>query len=270
MDTYSYQFVSKFSIHGIVPNYANWLVRSVCAVGCVMALPVVAEVREIVCYSDVFSPYLIHKGYDIKVIDDDTIAEAGRRAGIKVRFQRLPWVRLERDIALGERSEIECAFAYTLTDARRVYMDFTNVPVKLTELSIFARSGTFPSFKGIEDLKGKTVGIRRGFKMPAAMQAMVDSGVIQMEEVNRDPQNFEKLARGRLHAVLSNREVGNEVLEQMGTTDIVALLPSVQTTPTYMVFNKAKGLSSLIPLFDKGFKSMVADGTYRKIRARYL
>jgi polar amino acid transport system substrate-binding protein len=270
MDTHSYQFVSKCSIRDMVGTFANRLVRSVCAVGCMVALPAVGQVREIVCYSDVFSPYVIQEGDDIRGIDVDAIAEAGRRVGIKVRFQLLPWVRLERDIALGERSDVECAFAYTLTDARKAYMDFTTVPVKLTELSIFARTGTFPSFKGIEDLKGKTVGIRRGFKLPAAMQAMVENGVIQMEEVNRDPQNFEKLARGRLHAVLSNREVGNEVLEQMASTDIVALLPSVQTTPTYMVFNKAKGLSALIPLFDKGFKSMVADGTYRKIRARYL
>ena len=249
---------------------ANWLARSVGAMVCLMTLPVVGQVREIVCYSDVFSPYVIQDGDDIRGIDVDTIAEAGRRGGIKVRFQLLPWVRLERDIALGESSDIECAFAYTLTDARRAYMDFTTVPVKLTELSIFARNGTFPLFKGIEDLKGKTVGIRRGFKLPAAMQAMVDSGVIHMEEVNRDPQNFEKLARGRIHAILSNREVGNEVLEQMASTDIVALSPSIQTTPTYMVFNKAKGLHALIPVFDKGFKSMVADGTYRKIRARYL
>lgn len=28
--------------------------------------------------------------------------------------------------------------------------------------------------------------------------------------------------------------------------------------------------SDLIPLFDKGFKAIVADETYRKIRARYL
>lgn len=252
----------------VTPSFG--LARFVCLLGCMLALPVVGQVREIVCYSDVFSPYVIQEGDGIRGIDVDAIAEAGRRVGIKVRFQLLPWVRLEREIALGERSDVECAFAYTLTDARKAYMDFTTVPVKLTELSIFARTGTFPAFKGVEDLRGKTVGIRRGFKLPAEMQAMVDSGVIQMEEVNRDSQNFEKLARGRLHAVLSNREVGNEVLERIASTDIVALLPSVQITPTYMVFNKAKGLNALIPLFDKGLKSMVADGTYRKIRARYL
>lgn len=239
------------------------------ALACALSFSAFAETRSITCYSDVFAPYVVQDHGEIKGIDVDMIAEAGRRAGIKVTFRLLPWVRLERELALGSRSEVECGFAYTLTEARKEYMDFTTVPIKLTELSIFARQGSFDEFKGVEDLKGKRIGVRRGFKMPSAMKAMVDQGHIQLEEVDLDKQNFEKLVRGRLHAVLSNRDVGYEMLEQIGTTDIVALSPSVQVTPTYLVFNRVKGLSPLIPLFDKGFKSIVADGTYRKIRAKY-
>ena len=136
IDACSYQFVSKSSVHTLMSITANWLARSVCAMGCLMTLPTVAQVREIVCYSDAFSPYVIQEGDAIRGIDVDAIAKAGRRVGIKVRFQLLPWVRLERDIALGERSDVECAFTYTLTDARKAYMDFTTVPVKLTELSL--------------------------------------------------------------------------------------------------------------------------------------
>lgn len=248
----------------------NLLVGAVGVITLLGTLPAWAATRTITCYSDVFAPFVTLEGSEIRGIDVDAIAEAGRRVGIKVNFQILPWVRLERDIAMGATSEVECAFAYTVTDQRKTYMDFTNVPVKLTELSIFARRGSFDNFRGLEDLKGKTVGIRRGFKMPAPMQTMLDQGNIRLEEVNTDLQNFEKLARDRIQAILSNREVGHETLELMGPTDIVALAPSVQVTPTYLVFNKAKGLTDLVPLFDKGFKAIVADGTYRKIRARYL
>lgn len=229
-----------------------------------------AQVREITCYSDVFDPYVTQVGPDIRGIDVDAITEAGRRAGITVHIKLLPWVRLERQIAQGADSEIDCAFAYTLTDIRKTYMDFTTVPVKLTELSIFAKRGRLPNFKGVDDLKGKSVGIRRGFKLPAPMQALVDQGDLRIEQINGDLQNFEKLERDRIDAILSNREVGMEALEALGFSSIVAYTPSLQTTPTYMVFNKAKNLSALIPLFDKGFKSIVADGTYRKIRASYV
>nr|WP_315490208.1 transporter substrate-binding domain-containing protein [uncultured Rhodoferax sp.] len=248
----------------------NRLICTVATVLCLIANTSWAATRTITCYSDVFAPFVTLEGSDIRGIDVDAIAEAGRRVGIKVNFQILPWVRLERDISLGASSEVECAFAYTMTDQRKAYMEFTTVPVKLTELSIFARRGSFENFRGLEDLKGKTVGIRRGFKMPPVMQTMLDQGNIRLEEVNTDLQNFEKLSRDRIQAILSNREVGLETLEVLGNTDIVALAPSVQVTPTYLVFNKAKGLADLVPLFDKGFKAIVADGTYRKIRARYL
>lgn len=250
------------------PKRLTTLCSGLLLLGC--SWPSGAQVRDITCYSDVFDPYVVLDGEKIRGIDVDAIAEAGRRVGIAVHFRLLPWVRLERQIAQGADSEVDCAFAYTLTDIRKTYMDFTTVPVKLTELSIFAKQGGLGNFKGVDDLRGKTVGIRRGFKLPAFMQTLVDRGDIRIEQINGDLQNFEKLERGRIDAILSNREVGMEALEALRLTGIVAHTPSLQTTPTYLVFNKAKNLSALIPLFDKGFKSMVADGTYRKIRARYV
>lgn len=229
-----------------------------------------AQVRQITCFSDVFAPFVTQDGAEIRGIDVDAVAEAGRRVGIEVRFKVLPWVRLERQIELGAKSDVDCAFAYTLTAARKTHMDFTTVPLKLTELIIFAKRGRFDNFKGIEDLRGKSIGIRRGFKVPAALQVLVNRGDVVLEEINGDLPNFKKLERDRLDAILSNREVGLQALEGLGVTDIIALSPSVQTTPTYLVLNKGKNLLELVSLFDKGFKSILADGTYRIIRDRYL
>ncbi|OYU44239.1 MAG: hypothetical protein CFE44_14010 [Burkholderiales bacterium PBB4] len=234
-----------------------------------LAVPAWGQTKELVCYSDAFAPYVIVEGSHIRGIDVDTIAEAGKRVGIKVSFKTLPWVRLEREIALGAASPVECAFAYTLTTAREAYMDFTTAPLKLTELVLFTRRGAFETFHNFEMLKGKSIGIRRGFKVPAALATLVGQGSIKLEEVNDDLQNFEKLKRGRLDAVLSNHEVGNETIRQMKTADLVALSPPVQVTPTYLVFNKAKDLKALVPLFNKGLKSVMDDGTHKKIQARY-
>lgn len=229
-----------------------------------------AQVRELTCYSDIFAPYVVQEGDAIRGIDVDAVREAGRRAGIAVQFKLLPWVRLEREIAAGANSEVACAFAYTLTDARKAYMDFTTVPLKLTELVLFVQKGALESFRGFEDLKGKRVGIRRGFKMPAPMQTLVSQGEIELEEINQDDANFEKLARGRLFAILSNRDVGQDSLERIGQHNVVVLSPAVQVTPTYLVFNKAKALADLVPRFDKGLRSMATDGSYRSIRLRYV
>lgn len=234
-----------------------------------IALPGWGQVKEVVCYSDVFAPYVTTEGSTVRGIDVDTIAEAGRRVGIKVQFKLLPRLRLERELALGADSPVECAFAYTLTKPREAYMDFTTVPVKLTELVLFAHRDSFDAFHGFEAFKGKRIGIRRGFKIPPALATLVDQGSIKLQEVNADLQNFEKLKLGRLDAVLSNHEVGDETLRQMGATGLVALSPAVLVTPTYLVFNRAKNQTALIPLFDRGLKSAMDDGTYKKIKARY-
>lgn len=234
-----------------------------------------AQTTSVTCYSDVFAPYVVQDGDDadsekVSGIDTDAILEAGKRVGIRVDFRILPWVRLEKEIEKGIHSQVDCAFAYTLTNARKLTMDFTTVPIKLSVLSIYSRKDAFPNFNGLEDFKGKTLGIRRGFKFPPALQAMVGKGEINIEEVDQDPQNFQKLVRGRIDGVLSNQDVAMAVLKQTSIDGIVELSPPVQTIATYLVFNKAKNLSALVPRFDKGIAEINADGSYRRIKAKYL
>ncbi len=230
-----------------------------------------AQATEVTCYSDVFAPYVVQEGSNVSGIDTDAIAEAGKRVGVKVTFKILPWVRLEKEIERGAESNVDCAFAYTQTDARKGFMVFTTAPIKQSILSIYARKDVFANYKGIADIKGKTLGIRRGFKLPPELQAMVDKHEVTIEEVNQDDQNFQKLSKSRLDGVLSNQDVAATALKQPGMEGIVALSPPVQTIATYVVFNKAKkNLAALAPLFDKGIAEINADGTYKKIRGKYL
>ena len=230
-----------------------------------------AQATEITCYSDVFAPYVVQNGSTISGIDTDAIAEAGRRVGVKVTFKTLPWVRLEKEIEKGANSTVDCAFAYTLTEARQAYMVFTTTAIKQSVLSIYARKDSFPNYKGLADIKGKTLGIRRGFKLPPDLQTMVDKHEITIDEINQDDQNFQKLSKGRVDAILSNQDVAATALRQTGMENIVALNPPILSIATFVVFNKAKNnLAPLVPMFDKGIAEINADGTYKKIRAKYL
>ncbi len=68
-----------------VPTLGTRLLRVVaCATAALLASPSWADGRTITCYSDVFAPYVTLEGSDIRGIDVDAIAEAGRRVGIKV------------------------------------------------------------------------------------------------------------------------------------------------------------------------------------------
>ena len=249
-----------------------------CTAALALLLPRTAAAQvgtELTCYSDVFAPYVVQEGGGtdgdkISGIDTDAIAEAGKRVGIHIVFKVLPWVRLEKEIEKGMHSAVDCAFAYTLTDARKHTMDFTTVPIKLSVLSIYARKDAFPLYKGLDDFKGKTLGIRRGFKLPAALQTMVAKGELSIDEVDLDPQNFQKLRHGRIDGVLSNQDVASTLLKQTADGGVVELSPPVQTIATYVVLNKAKNLSALLPRLDKGIADINADGSYKRIKAKYL
>ena len=225
--------------------------------------------RDITCYSDVFEPYVVNTGDAIRGIDVDAVTEAARRVGLTVHVKLLPWARLENEIQRGEAGSVDCAFAYTHMDARNAYMDYTTVPLKVSVVQFFARADRFPHYKGIADLIGATLGVRRGFKLPASLQDMVAHGLLQVEEVDREESNFQKLAKGRIDVALSNQDAGMALVRKPDMRGIVPLSPPLLTIPTYLVFTKAKHLRALVPLIDKGLREIQQDGTYKKIRGRY-
>lgn len=234
------------------------------AAGCVQALPV----REITCYSTFFPPWVLQNGLTISGMDVDVVAEAGRRAGVAVKFQLLPWVRLENELRRGAASDVECAFAYSSNEARKQYMDFMQVPVKVTMYTLFAKRGRFGA--DLAELKGKTIGLRRGFIVPGTFEEMRKHQELTVQETDSDASNFRKLALDRIDGIITNAEVGKNMIAQLQLEDVVALEPPIVQTPTFLVFNKGKNLTQLAAAFDKALLEMQADGSVNQIRAKYL
>lgn len=244
---------------------ANSLGRMLLAAG-VLAGSV--QAREITCYSTQFPPYVIENGSHISGVDVDIVKEAGRRAGVDVTFRLLPWVRLENEIRHGAASMVECAFAYTSNESRKTYMDFMQVPLKVTMYTLFAKRGRLAG--GMAELKGKTIGLRRGFIVPGAFEEMRKRQEVVVEETDSDISNFRKLTLERIDGIITNADVGRAVLAGMGASEIVAVEPAIVQTPTFLVFNKAKNLSSLAVAFDKALLEMQNDGSVNQIRLKYL
>lgn len=224
--------------------------------------------REITCYSTQFPPYVVENGDHIDGIDVDIVREAGRRAGVEVHFRLLPWVRLENEIRRGSASAVECAFAYTSNESRKTYMDFMQVPLKVTMYTLFAKRGRFTG--DLPELKGKTIGLRRGFIVPGTFEAMRKRQEVVIEETDSDISNFRKLALERIDGIITNADVGRAVLAGMASTEIVAVEPAIVQVPTFLVFNKASHLSALAAALDKALLEMQNDGSVNQIRLKYL
>ncbi len=230
---------------------------------------VLAAPKDITCYSDAFPPYVTNEGGKVGGIDVDTIAEISKRVGVSVHVKLLPWVRLEEEIKKGASSDIECAFAYGRTPAREAYMDFMSVPLHVTAYTLFMRNDAKSGYKSLTDMKGKTIALRRGFKAPPAFEEEVKKGDFRVNEVDKDEQALQMLANGRVDAVLTNQDVGSYMAKQLNLNGVGAVDSPVSTTPTFLIFTKAKGLAATAADFDKALKAIQQDGSYKKFVSKY-
>lgn len=223
---------------------------------------------RLICYNDVLEPYFMRDGDRYIGLNADIMAEAAKRAGVDLEFREMPWKRLEEEIKRGKESTVDCAFAFSRTPARESYMDYTSTVMQRTEYVLFVRNDS--RYRTLDDLAGKTIGIHRGFRLPDAVRDGTASGRFTLEENANDRANFLKLGAGRIDAVLINHDVGEYLLGQMGMQGVHALAPPLAYLENYLVFTKGKGLAFYIPLFDKSLAAMQQDGTYARLRKRYI
>lgn len=228
--------------------------------------------KSISVTSTVYPPFVINDNGVLKGIDFDIAKEAGRRLGIEMHLQLMPWGRIGKHLKMAN-SPLQSVVSFFRTTHRSSYMDFTDVPVHTTKYTLFVRiqdNVVFNTLADLNNFKGYTIGVNRSFKTTDEFKQAQLAGVFKTEAVKNDRQNFRKLMAGRINAVLTNYHVGSYTINSLNlSNDIKALPYPLSNTPAYMVFAKSAKLAFLIPKFNDVLKAMQQDGTYKKIYEKY-
>lgn len=232
-----------------------------------MAQAAVSEPKTLTCYSTVYQPYVMETGGEVIGIDADVVREIGRRLGREIRVRLEPWRRLEQALKAGNR---DCVFSYFHTEEREQYALFTAVPMHITQYTLFYDPERFPTAHGLNDFFGQAIGVNRGFKTTPVFQQARANADIQVVEVNEDSQSLKMVELGRIDAVLTNYDVGQYLIRVLGLSHLQALEQPLTTTPTYLVLRRSPELEPLIERFNWALFQILKDGTYARIRARYL
>ena len=222
--------------------------------------------RSLTCLSAAYPPYVIDDD-GLTGIDVDVVREAGRRLGLDIKIRLEPWKRLEEALSAGLR---DCVFSYFKTDPRKAYAMYTSVPLHITQYTLFVRTDQTPQTRTLQDLFGKTIAVNRGFQTTPEFESARRQGQIKVIEVGRDEQSMRMLALGRVHAVLTNADVGQHVIRKLGLDDIEPLMPPMSITPAYLVLRKAPEFAPLRDQFNWSLFEILKDGTYERIRERYI
>jgi polar amino acid transport system substrate-binding protein len=222
-----------------------------------------AKAAEIVAVDQANPPFMYESGGKLHGIYPALIRETFRRMGEDVQLSALPWRR-----ALSEADAGACGIAAIYkTSERLVKFDFSD---KLFDevIEVYVAKGKGFALDGTKGLNGRLVGVLRGWSYGDEFDMAVKAGRIKVEEASGDRQNFEKLAAGRLDAVLANRESAEIAIAADGLNDKVETLTSpLISTSAYLAFAKSAKKAAVIARFNTALAAMHADGSFERIIA---
>ena len=126
-------------------------------------------------------------------------------------------------------------------------------------------------FKGIDSLKGMTIGVIRGWSYGDDFDNAVKSGAIKTEATTDDAQSIAKLAMGRLDGVVAVRQSGDSIIARQSLEGkVAAVAPPLSVNATFVAFNKTAEKLDVVQKFNAALAAMHQDGTYDRLVSSLL
>ena len=193
--------------------------------------------------------------------------EAFAYMNIDVKYTFLPWARV---FIRGSRDEGDLILAYSKSKKRELHFSYGPSLYK-GSYHFFYNINEPIHWNKLSDLDDKLIGTPRGYSgMGRKFLRAEESGKLNVLRLNHDFQVFNLLAKGRIQATPSDKNVGNyykNFLLPKEDGDLIAMHPkAVKHTVYHIVGPKRKaGTQRLLELFRKGLKILKASGRYQKI-----
>ena len=193
----------------------------------------------------------------------DLTKQTGARAGLDITLSVQPPLRTVKGFGEGKLDCFFPALDVMLPPGLKV-LKSENIYIKKDY--VFTRKGT-PLLKTLEDLKGKKVGITRGYPY---VRDVTESTTFTVEFTNSDENNAKKLIAGRIDAFVVEEKSGLQAFKKMG------VLTSIQYDKTrplseqdvYFAFHDDMKGRDLENKFSAAMRAMKTDGTFSDIMAQ--
>ena len=164
--------------------------------------------------------------------------------GFKLTF--VPW---KRALLMAESGKVDGIFGLRKTEERQRWLIYPEEPLMNVVTVIFKRADDPFEYNGIQSLKGKKVGITKGYTYGSNFD---NSTLFEKEQVSSIRHNFLKLLAGRIDLVAGYRAVGIHTVHNMNLQERIAICSnSVYTTALYIGFTKVPGYGKISHKFSQ-------------------
>ncbi|MDM8552406.1 transporter substrate-binding domain-containing protein [Desulfobacterales bacterium HSG2] len=196
----------------------------------------------------------------------EIVHEICNRLGLTAEIQVLPW---KRAMMYVEKGQAHAIFAARQNKERSAFLYYPSEPIGFERSVILARKGSGIKVHSLDDLKGKTVGVVRGYAYTPEFDSYQG---IKRKDCNDDKQMVMMLAKGRFPLAIGADEVTVKYFcKQIGfEAETVYVLTEA---PGYLAFSKKaagpKG-KSLAEKFSRTLRQLREEGVIQKIESKYF
>jgi peptidoglycan lytic transglycosylase F len=194
----------------------------------------------------------------------DLAKEFSRYLGVKLKVLTPPWEGLIEELKKGKGNFI--AASMTITSSRQEEVEFSDGYFRIQQKAIIHKN--HPRIEKLEDLKGKTIHVRRGTTYAERLAELKDDGL------NINIKLYEGVPTEEFIMMVAQKEIGVTVadsnialLNRRYYPDVVISLPIEE--PQSLGWAVNKGEDSLRKKINEFFKKIKKDGTFEKIFEKY-
>lgn len=242
------------------------LVAVLLAVVLLPALPAAVTAEKLVFVTSAQEPYIIFENGKLSGSDVDIVREVCSRLGFEPEIQILPW---KRALANVEEGKADAVFTPRHTEERAKFMYYTSEPLRIEKTVIVAKKGSGIKINGLDDLKGKVVGVVRGYTYDPVFDSY--QGLERTDFSKDDRQLVEKFANSRIPLAAATDEGSVKYLCRQAGTEAETVYVLNQT-PSYIGFARTLGDKgkTLSEKFSQALRQLKEEGVIQKIESRYF
>lgn len=202
-------------------------------------------------------------------IDIDIAREAMRRSGYALEVQLVPW---RRALQMLEFGDADLTTTLRRGGERERFLRYSLGYRHALPYHFYSRAdGSLPvgHLERLDQLAGLAVGLTSGFHYPPGIR---EAPGVRIHEGKDLPTTVQMLAAGRTDLIVVNHLAGAWIIRRLGLGARLQRQPFVylSDSPVFMAFSRQRHADgAALRAMDRGLRQMQADGSLRRIEARY-
>ncbi|WP_262136493.1 substrate-binding periplasmic protein [Pseudomonas sp. Marseille-Q5117] len=240
------------------------LIAQLLSVILLTCLSVGARGEKLRIVTEPWAPYVYEQDGKNLGLDYETTAIVFKRLGIEVQWQFLPWKRCLSMLETGQADGALDIFHSAERDATLLY---PSEPLSDVEFVMFYANDRPHPFTTLEQLKGLTIGTSPGYLYSPDFS---QSQLFTREPAPTHEANFGKLVRGRIDLLITDRRVGQHLLDELNIRDLITENPTVISRQSqFLAVRRNAGMDLLVQRFGAELKRFKREPAYAELSARY-